>query len=416
MEEKYLLSVLIPTKNREKYLRGSIEQILKIEDKRIQIVIQDNSDISIYEQIKEILKLNNNIKYNYTPGIVSFVENFDIGLQLCEGEYVCLIGDDDGIMPQIIPVIEWAKKNNKKIIKPSLNISYFWPESGARGNKIDDGCLKINNITQKIRIYDAKKELQKLIGQGCQDYLLLGTAKLYHGIVKKECLDKIKEKTGKYFGGLTPDIYMATALSLVADEIIEINFPLTVPGVCKGSGSSDSATGKHTGMLEEAPHFKGHKNYSWSELIPKFYSVETIWAESSVTALEECGEKELLEKFNLEFLTLSCLLKYPKYKEFIVKNYKNNFFKNSRKKIIIKNILHFNVYNIKKFFTKVRNKSLRILNVLVKKLKKEDSIYCELSNVKNISEAVEIINEKLNKENINIKKIIVDLEKITNKF
>lgn len=391
MDKKYLLSVLIPTKNREKYLIGSIEQILKIGDKRIQIVVQDNSDISVFDKLKKFIEKNENIKYNYTKGIVSFVDNFDIGLSLCDGEYICLIGDDDGIMPQIIPVIEWAKRNNKKVIRPSLNAYYFWPNSGARGNNLDDGYLRINYISKKIKKYNLSEEMNKLLSQGCQDYLLVGMAKLYHGIVKKECLDKIKNKTGKYFGGLTPDIYIATALSLVEDEMIEINFPLTVPGVCKGSGSSDAATGKHTGKLEDAPHFKGHKSYEWSKSIPKFYSVETIWADSSLAALNDFHKEGILNKFNLEFITLSCLIKHPKYKKIILENYKENIKKYNRKYIIIKNVSNFIFYNTKK---------------LLKKIVKKEKIYYEGTGVENISEAVEKINKILIENNVEIESVL----------
>ena len=44
MKNNFLLSVVIPTKNRENYASATVEQILNINDDRIQVVIQDNSD------------------------------------------------------------------------------------------------------------------------------------------------------------------------------------------------------------------------------------------------------------------------------------------------------------------------------------------------------------------------------------
>ena len=43
---KYLLSVVIPTRNRQKYAIDSILQIQRVTDERVQIVVQDNSDDS----------------------------------------------------------------------------------------------------------------------------------------------------------------------------------------------------------------------------------------------------------------------------------------------------------------------------------------------------------------------------------
>ncbi|MGL5350489.1 MAG: glycosyltransferase family 2 protein [Cetobacterium sp.] len=401
MKKEYLLSILIPTKNREEYLIETVNQILKINNQKIQIVIQDNSDISVYDNLKKCILNNNNIKYNYTPGILSFVKNFDIGIEICDGEYICLIGDDDGIMPQIISIVEWAKNNNQKVIKPSLNTVYFWPNSEVKSNLNDNGNVIINKISGNVKIYNSRNELKKLLRQGCQDYLGLGMAKLYHGIVKKEVLEEVKNKVGKYVGGLSPDIYIAVAISLVVDEVVEIDFPLTIPGICKKSGSSDSSTGKHTGKLEDAPHFRGHTSYNWSELVPKFYSVETIWADSCLAAINDFSEKEILKEFNLEFLTLDCLKKYSNYKEFILKNYKNQ-----HKIIDYKKGLNYFIYSLKNFISRVVKVLKRqALKLVIRKQYKFEKI-------ENISFAVELIQQELNKENIQIEKILTTLEKL----
>ena len=73
--------------------------------------------------------------------------------------------------------------------------------------------------------------------------------------MKKECLEEIRTKTGRYFNGLSPDIYSVVALSLVSKNNVFIDYPFTISGICKTSGSADSATGRHTGKWEDAPHF-----------------------------------------------------------------------------------------------------------------------------------------------------------------
>ena len=86
---EFLLSIIIPTKNRQYYAAKSIEQILQIKSDKIQLVIQDNSDedkllsaISQYESDKRLV-------YNYTSEVLSFVENFNRGLEAAKGVYVC---------------------------------------------------------------------------------------------------------------------------------------------------------------------------------------------------------------------------------------------------------------------------------------------------------------------------------------
>lgn len=393
MKEKYLLSIVIPTKNREKYIKGTLEQILELGYSNIQIIIQDNSDISIYNSLKKEGFIRENVKYNYSQGIISFVENFNLAVELSDGEYLCLIGDDDGITKQIMDVTIWAKQNNIEAIKPELNAMYFWPDSGAVESANDNGCIYIKEISGKLEKCSTEKGIRELLEQGCQNYLLLEIVKLYHGIVKKDSLIKVKKITGKYFGGLSPDIYIAVALSLVIKEFIKIDFPLTIPGVCNKSGSSDSVTGKHTGKLKEAPHFRGHKNYVWEKIIPNFYSVETIWCDSALAAIKDMKRFDLLNKLNLEYLTLECYRKYPDYKNEIFSNYQKYFKRKNYKWVSFKNF-------IKYIFNKIRNYILR------KIISKEQIPTYKEYKIENISNANKILQDYIEKSNFNIKDIL----------
>ena len=111
---------------------------------------------------------------------------------------------------------------------------------------------------------------------------------------------------------------MATALALVCKRVLRVDYPITISGICPTSGSTDSATGKHTGKLENAPHFRGHINYQWDNKIPAFYSVETIWAETYIKALNDFKCIELINSFNLKVLYKECVKKYPQFMEIII--------------------------------------------------------------------------------------------------
>jgi glycosyltransferase involved in cell wall biosynthesis len=401
MKNNFLLSVVIPTKNREKYASATVEQILNINDDRIQVVIQDNSDTRKLSDL--LIKHDNNrrLKYNYTEGTVSFVDNFNLAVSQADGEYVCIIGDDDGILPQIIDVVLWAKKNNVDAIKPGLNAVYFWPNSEALRGKKDDGYLSINQITTKAKICDPYYEVVKLLNQGGQDYLSLDMVKLYHGIVRRECLQQIRETTGKYFGGLSPDIYISVALSLTVNKLVEIDFPLTISGICNKSGSSDSATGRHTGKLEDAPHFRGHKEYNWSELVPKFYSVDTIWVDSALAAIKDLNKLDLMKSFNFEFLTINCLLKYPQFKDTIFLCYKSYSDKNYVAKVV--NSAKYTTFKINSIFKKISRKIIR-----------NQSDYYHINGIVNIIVANEMLQKRLVVTGIDTNTMIKSLDSVIN--
>jgi hypothetical protein len=87
---EYLLSIIIPTKNRQFYCKAAIKQILKALSGSVEIVIQDNSDDRSIEDFIGTLDAKN-IIYNHHDGVLSFVDNFSEAVSLCHGEYVCFI-------------------------------------------------------------------------------------------------------------------------------------------------------------------------------------------------------------------------------------------------------------------------------------------------------------------------------------
>ena len=310
---KYILSIIIPTKNRQKYCLAAIRQILSLNLSEIEICIQDNSDTDILRN--EISSITSeNIVYNYHEGVLSFVDNFSEAVSLSHGEYLCMIGDDDGILPSIMDMVRFMKGKGIDSLIPSLGAVYYWPSDNPIVANGEKGVLTLSYLRSKARYTNSQKALLKLLKGAVQNYTSLDMPRLYHGIVKKTCLEDIKEQTGKYFDGLTPDIYMAVALSFVCKKTLRIDTPITISGICPTSGSNDSATGKHTGKLEDAPHFKGHTDYHWDEHIPAFYSVDTIWAETLMQALTMFKRDDLKSKFNMPLFEIICLKKYPEYR------------------------------------------------------------------------------------------------------
>ncbi|QYS91380.1 hypothetical protein JJC04_00520 [Flavobacterium covae] len=108
-----------------------------------------------------------------------------------------------------------------------------------------------------------------------------------------------------------------------------IDYPLTIPGVCKVSGSIQEGQKKsNSKKLKDAPHFKGKENYQWNSKVPNIYCVQTIWADSAFAALEEFNKEDVITKFNKHMLYANILDADPTLKsllfEFIEANKDNN--------------------------------------------------------------------------------------------
>ena len=296
---KPLLSVVIATKNREQYCIAAIESLLKLTDGGLlHIAISDNSNTTIVsDYVKQIDSPF--ISYCYTGTFLSSIDNFNKVMSLVKGHYVCMIGDDDSVLPQIIDYTKWAYENNIDSFS-FKHVNYFWP---ALEDDSKNGRLEIGTFTGEKVIYNPKQQLAKLMKNGIVNYIGFHLPKIYHGVVKFSLMEQIKELTGNYYGGLSPDIYSAVCLAAMIDVHYEIDLPLSIAGACPQSSTAQNHHGGHSGKLEDAPHFKGREFYQWiNKLIPEFYSVETIWADSALSGLTDINRVDFINSFNQPLL------------------------------------------------------------------------------------------------------------------
>lgn len=318
-EVEYLLSIVVPTRNRQFYALKTVKQILNVTEYNVQIVISDNSENdSLNDMIKELN--SNRVKYEYISKRIPGVDNYANGISMSDGKYVCCIGDDDGVLRIINDVVLWASDNNVKAIKPGVQASYIWPNTVEL---YKTGCLSLDTVDASFKYVNPKKELIDFLKTGCIDFPGAMLVKAYHGIIRKDMFEEIYKRTGKYCGGLSPDIYLSVALSLVIEEVVCFNIPMTIFGACKKSTTGDSLNKVNYGKLEDAPHFVGQE-YEWSKKVPHYYCGMNIWADSALHALSDMKENSLIDLFSVEHLTCFCLLNYKDYSKEIMENFTQN--------------------------------------------------------------------------------------------
>jgi glycosyltransferase involved in cell wall biosynthesis len=306
-----LISIIIPTKNRSEYAIPLIESILNLNENELEIVVQDNStDQTLHDHVNANWK--EKIRYFHEPKELSIIENFNLSIENSKGEYICIIGDDDGISPFLLENVKKAKRENIDAICWKLNFTYRWP------SKSDSGHMYFFPLEEEDKIYDVKNELSEFLKNGGIHYLNYKLPKIYHGVIKREKLELVKSQTSNYFNGLSADIYSSVALSCVIPKVWSVRLPLTISGSSPASDQTHETKEAKQLKLEDAPHLKGRKNYIWNSLIPKVYSVETIWAESSVQALQLMGRQQEIKKLNLNRMLAEIIIANPQHKETII--------------------------------------------------------------------------------------------------
>jgi len=307
-----LLTIVIPTRNRMPYAISAIQSILEIADPRLELVVQDNSDSRDLEgHIRENI-LDNRLRYRYTPPPLSSIDNFNAAMELATGEYLCLIGDDDGVNPEIMAAAAWASREGLDALVWRTSARYLWPGSGVPPTL----CSRNSGGTLTIRPFlgslvepavNVERETRMLLREGGIYYRRTGLPTLYHGLVHRRCLQAVYEKIGAYFGGLSPDIFAVLTIANFADRVAVVDYPLSIPGTCSVSGTAWFSRAKRAGRLEDAPPFRNRGEYHWCELVPRVYTEETVTAESGIAALRAVGREDLVRELNLSKLAAYCI-------------------------------------------------------------------------------------------------------------
>ncbi len=91
-------SVLLPTRNRLELLRFAIETVRRQDYENWEIVVSDNnSDEDIRGFINSLA--DNRIVYLRSDTLIPVTENWNLALSRCTGDYIIMLGDDDGLLP-----------------------------------------------------------------------------------------------------------------------------------------------------------------------------------------------------------------------------------------------------------------------------------------------------------------------------
>lgn len=281
---KYPISVVVPTKDRYKYLKSLIEMIIGFETDEIELIIQDNSTNN--EDFVKWLsdKKFDWLKYYYNPERLTSIQNFDLAISHSTGECVTFIGDDDGIVRNIVDCAKWMIENNVEAVR-SLGVEYQWPECCGLG------IIKMGKSNRIIEYSNPIKDLIRMFKEGGR---LNHIPVTYAGIVKREILDNLFQDYGTYFpGGASADMANGVALCFYVKRYVKLNVPIIITGTSKNTGSVKDR--KRFIPFSEIPFISSSVAPNWEGNLPKYWFGVFVWPESAIKALRALHQESFIQ-------------------------------------------------------------------------------------------------------------------------
>lgn len=293
---KPLLSVVVPTKDRYKYLKHLIKLIQSYNSDEWEIVVQDNTDDNT--EIVEFMKELNysGCKYFHEKGQLPMTTNADKAILHSVGEYVCFLGDDDGVCPNAIEYCKLMKEKGYEAMRSNLVI-YKWPDAtGDTG--VGGGVVQLSPKTNKQKACLSADALNDVVNRGFVDRGNLPS--VYHGIVSRKALDRVCEKCDTFFPGQSPDISNGVAMACILDRYLMVDDYVTISGASKFHGGATIGMHKKYPQIKDMVWFRPGAEKQWDARLPKIAVGSIIWAESSIETLRAMGRDDVINKIDFE--------------------------------------------------------------------------------------------------------------------
>jgi hypothetical protein len=274
------LSVIIPTKNRHELL---LQLILALDGKlphRIQYVIHDNSDHAL-----ELPTLTQPERWRYAhdPNKLSFGQNFSKALAMAQGDFVCMMGDDDwALHGHLLQAMDRCESEQADIVvTPNMDL-LFHPGTSTRWSG-QYQQLSLVRLKSLGRMLIALMYWISRLSTGIKLFWLLQpdlwtAPRVYFGLVRRQSLlDSLPAMQAGQNIFLSPDSFMMGAVSRMGRRLY-LTKPMVLVGTSARSGSQLSNVRRHVGSIRHHPNLAETDLQRLPANTPDYFFPEVFWA------------------------------------------------------------------------------------------------------------------------------------------
>lgn len=227
-------SIAIPTRDRESTLEFTIRTCLVQGFDDFEIVVADNSTTSATRALVDRLA-SPRIRYVRPPQPLAMTDNWEFAVSQCQGEFITLIGSDDGLMLHSLAEMDRILRMlGAKLLRWDA-VCYNWPGLPVQNAAQSHELLiptKQADWYLPIHRHDARTKIRACINSEIPySYLPM----IYSSVIHRDLLEALRQKSGRVFQSVCPDIYSAFAFAHIAGSYYSLDAPLGINGISHAS-------------------------------------------------------------------------------------------------------------------------------------------------------------------------------------
>lgn len=243
-------AIVIPTRNRQSYCVEAARSVASCDRADTQIVVADNSDdADLLPRLLAEAGLADRVDLlRAAATALPMRENWERALEAATADWICYIGDDDAMMPDGFAALDALTGQIDSPVFAWEPLDYRWPcYPGGSG-----GQLVLPSKPPAAAQVPAAAFLDQHRVWRTQDKWPAIGPSIYHGLVHRRFIDRLRRVHGRYFLNFVVD-YASSIVNLTQlERFAYLRAPVTLIGACGSSNSAGlTADGRAASKFEE---------------------------------------------------------------------------------------------------------------------------------------------------------------------
>lgn len=241
-----LFSVVIPTRERPQTLAKALATCLAQDFDDYEIIVCDNAG---GPETKAVVDAANSprIRYLRAPTPLAMTANWELAVSEAKGEYISVLGDDDGLMPYALRELARIIASHDRPMAVHWRCGHYnWPtikiaeEANYLAIPLSRAIEERNGRTELLRATRFEIGYDRL-------------PSIYTATIRRDIIEDHRARTGCVFGGLYPDVYSGFAFAYLCTRFLTTSVPMHIAGL--GGSSNGVAALMEAGRSDVSREF-----------------------------------------------------------------------------------------------------------------------------------------------------------------
>lgn len=232
MNKNLKFTIIVPTLNRHDTLLHCLKTLNVLEGSDFEVLVSNNCSTHETDEVIEQFKNNINFRVIRPEEKLTMAAHYEFAVSHARGEYITILGDDDGFIHDGLNVARDILLQNKPDILFWFPHMYWWTNALIPSKQ---GMLYLSLVQRKAQYVSPFSYIENFYKDQKNYWLFERLPSIYNGFVHRNVIEKVIRRTGRYFSELCPDVYSGIANGICASNAIYVEYPLTIRGLSKNS-------------------------------------------------------------------------------------------------------------------------------------------------------------------------------------